>query len=460
MKIAFLNRPHSEPKIYNHRQIDYAFSINIRFGGDYMEAKNKRRIWMVFVGVCIFQFFGSGLIVNSYGILMKPISVSQGITITQMSIAYSTRILFGAFATQFTGYLLKKLDSRLYFTIVSIGLGICGLLFSAADVFPQFVILAAFLGIFLGLGVYITMPMICNEWFEEPSRYIGIASAGSGLGGIIFSPVLATIIEKLGWRSGYQFVGLCCFLVMLPCGLFLIRFSPKNLGMKPLPAKRVKSGCVAQPASPEGRTLKEAVKTPVFYTLALFIACCPLISIGLTNHFVTIMTVKGFSTTSAALLFSVLSVGNVVVPLLNGALISKLGPRKTLSCFLGLGFIGILGIALIQSGRLMAFAPFAFLIPFCNMQPVGAPLLVREAFGSKHYSDIYPRLQVISYLTGSVVVSLFGSMYDRFGSYDTVFIVICLSVFVVLALINISITLSNRQKAKNDAYKSSASIPK
>lgn len=417
-----------------------------------LNQQNKRRIWLVFIGLCIYQCIGSGLIVNSYGILMKPISASQNISITQMSLAYSARILCGAFATQLCGTLLKRINSKLYFTIMSIGFGLCAVGFSVSSIFPQFVVLAAILGIFLGLGVYMVMPLICNEWFEEPSRYIGIAGAMSGLSGIIFSPILALIIENLGWRMGYAFVGTCCFLIMLPCGLFLIRYSPKDLNMKPLPVSpKDKTADTNLPTvSPSvSYTFKEAIRMPQFYTLAFLIALMPILSVAYNNHFPTMMSVKGFSTTISASLFSVVSAGNVIVPITLGVIIPKIGIKKSLTTYLCIGFIGILGILIIPSSNPLVIAPFAFLTAFARLDLIGSPLLIRDAFGSEHYTDIYPRLQVISYFTGSLVVSLFGILYDTANNYTPCYLLILIAIVISILLISATLRISAKQRIVN-----------
>lgn len=60
-------------------------------------------------------------------------------------------------------------------------------------------------------------------YFEKyRSIAIGIAVAGSGLGTFIFAPLVAVLIEKLGWR----YTLLVLSVIVLNCAVFGALFRP------------------------------------------------------------------------------------------------------------------------------------------------------------------------------------------------------------------------------------------
>lgn len=53
-----------------------------------------------------------------------------------------------------------------------------------------------------------------------------------------------------------------------------------------------------------------------------------------------------------------------------------------------------------------------------SMVTVTVPLLVRSAFGSKDYGALFSYVSIGTSLVGSLGISVYGFLFDRFGSYD------------------------------------------
>ena len=47
------------------------------------------------------------------------------------------------------------------------------------------------------------------------------------------SPVMISIIEEVGWRTGYLILAAVSAVLVLPCMLFVIRYRPADRGMLP-----------------------------------------------------------------------------------------------------------------------------------------------------------------------------------------------------------------------------------
>ena len=76
--------------------------------------------------------------------------------------------------------------------------------FSRANSLTTFYLFAILLGIGFAGTVPMPVSIMINKWFGGKIRgtATGIAFLGSGLGGMILSPVLNSVIANNGWRTG------------------------------------------------------------------------------------------------------------------------------------------------------------------------------------------------------------------------------------------------------------------
>ena len=72
---------------------------------------------------------------------------------------------------------------------------------------------------------------VISNWFEEKRGLaLGLTSAGVGLGGLILSPLIGSlIIPLLGWRVAYLSLGLITCIIVIPLTLFVIKSRPGGL---------------------------------------------------------------------------------------------------------------------------------------------------------------------------------------------------------------------------------------
>ena len=131
----------------------------------------------------------------------------------------------------FLGKLMSKSSVKLW-TAVSCILGFIGYFgFSRVDTLMGFYLFA----IVLGIGFAGTAPMpvsiMINKWFGGKIRgtATGIAFLGSGLGGMILSPVLNAVIASHGWRTGYLALGVV-FIILMVLVLLLANDKPESKG--------------------------------------------------------------------------------------------------------------------------------------------------------------------------------------------------------------------------------------
>ncbi len=93
-------------------------------------------------------------------------------------------------------------------------------------------------GVFVGLGLAatstVTVTPTMGNWFAKKTGFaIGVVWAIQALYCAVASPLFATIIEAIGWRSSYFVLAAASACLALPAIVFVIRYRPEDKGLLP-----------------------------------------------------------------------------------------------------------------------------------------------------------------------------------------------------------------------------------
>ena len=250
----------------------------------------------------------------------------------------------------------------------------------------------------------------------------------------MFSPILAWVIQRFDWQGGYVLIAAVVILVMLPAGIFLIRFRPAELGLEPYKNERKAAALGTQePVLPmdAGVTQAQAVRMPVFYLIIGMFIAVSLVS-GAYTHVPAMLRAKGYGELAVGGLNACYQTGAAVTQLLLGALSVRWGIRRTMELFLSLIGIGAIGLLFTGSGSILITGAFTLMLGGGRaLGVVEGPVLVREAFGHKCYNTIFTNLYT-AYLTAcALTTTIYGIIYDSTGSYTVVFVFILVCIGVV-----------------------------
>lgn len=91
---------------------------------------------------------------------------------------------------------------------------------------------------FVGLGLAatstVTVTPTMGNWFAKKTGFaIGVVWAIQALYCAVASPLFATIIEAIGWRSSYFVLAAASACLALPAIVFVIRYRPEDKGLLP-----------------------------------------------------------------------------------------------------------------------------------------------------------------------------------------------------------------------------------
>jgi OFA family oxalate/formate antiporter-like MFS transporter len=274
---------------------------------------------------------------------------------------------------------------------------------------------------------------LISAWFDqERGLALGIALAGTGVGGTAWSLLAQSLIQSQGWRDAFVSMGgvMLGILVLL----LVIRETPQSMG---LTVDGAGSAPNQQPRVLQrlGMTLREAARTRAYWMMsATFLIVVSAVSTVLI-HLVPMLKQQGASAQTAAAIQASLWIAVVFGRVFTGWLMD----RFFAPC-VAVGFLipSIVGTALLASGVTGGEAVAAAMVVGAA---AGAEIdvvayLCGRYFGLRHYGSIYGSLFAIVAIATAVGPALAAQLLPVLGGYGGVlwFEVVLLTVGVVLFL--------------------------
>lgn len=347
-----------------------------------------------------------GLVMSCAGIFYKSVSASLSVSVGSfglyMTFVYATSFLMLSVA----GKMIDKYSARWILTASS---GILGLVYLGMSQFSElweFYIAGAIIGVSLSFLLYLSYPILISRWFgKKVGFYIGICSAASGVGGILFNPLAGTLISEYGWRNSYMIFGLVILAVVTPLLALLLRSYPKDIGLKPLGIEKENSN-----QEKSGIPYSAAIKSPVFYALIVFAFL--MISVSTLNLFLpTYINDIGYTVEEASLVASAVMLGVTIGKVALGWLNDKSAAAGILAST-GLGMTGLFLLTFSDYGIVITtLGGFLFGWAYAGVT-VETALLVRTIFGTKDYAKIFSNISIALALGGAAMAGGWGYISD------------------------------------------------
>ena len=177
---------------------------------------------------------GLGINGSVLGIFLSPVAQSLGCGMGSLSLYMTIRALVATAFIPLAGRLLLRCDVRVLLTAAFLLQGLCLAGMGSLHSLSQFYFLGGIGGIASAFIFFIPVPMLITNWFSvKTGTVLGIATAFSGVGGAIFTPVGSYLIQSFGWRTAYWVLGLAGLAIVLPFTLLVIRRHPAEKGLLP-----------------------------------------------------------------------------------------------------------------------------------------------------------------------------------------------------------------------------------
>ncbi|WP_019244294.1 MULTISPECIES: MFS transporter [Bacillus] len=392
-------------------------------------AKNSKIFygWWIVLTAFMSMTFLFAPVVNLISFFTDPVSKDLGIERSQFSYYFTIVTLVGMVVAPIAGNLLKRVNIRVFMTVCTI-LGAGSYIgFSFATNIWVIYALSVLQGIALLAGCIVPSSVLIANWFNEKRGLaLGIALSGSGVGGIILTPIVSYLIESFGWRTTYLIIGFVILITVVPLTLFVVRFRPSDIGLTPLGESPTQN----KERVLTGVSQKDAIKTLSFWILCLAIIVTGIVANTMIINLAPFLTDIGAPVSKAAFLMSLGSAMVIVGKLVVGKLFDNL---KIDIMIIALGVCNILSFVFLKNAdAMLSGILYATFTGFGATALTIAPSYITPyIFGEKDFGPIFGIVSTFSSL-GTALSAVFGGIV--YGINHSYFLV--LNVLIVLSVVS------------------------
>lgn len=377
--------------------------------------------WVV-LGVATIAMFATGPgQSHTFSIFVDLIAKDLNINSTTIASSYAFATLIAALGLTRMGRFVDRYGARKVLIAVIIFLGLSCFAFGAAvgviTLSLSFMVLR-----FFGQGsMMLGSSNLIAQWFD---RRRGFAMSIMMLGfaaSIAIHPLLAQwLIDLVGWRQAWTWLGLMSWALMLPLLILLVFDKPEPLGLKPdgdLPDPISDQG--TPPAKLTGLTLHAAMRTSAFWIIAAGLVTPAMLVTSLFFFQVSIFEQHGLSRGFAAQMFAVSSIAMAISMPLIGWVLDRSNPKFVFSASLLLLAGSLVAASFVRdlpTGVL--YATLFGVNTAANMTFFG--YMWAQYFGRLHLGAIQGVGQTIGVIGASVGPLPLGIAFDIVGSYDSI----------------------------------------
>jgi predicted MFS family arabinose efflux permease len=294
----------------------------------------------------------------------------------------------------------------------------------------QFVVLwGVVVGLGSGLAATVLGAAVATRWFTARRGLVmGVLTASTATGQLVFLPALATVVTAHGWRSAPLVVAAATLLV-IPVIWFFMRDDPREVGQRPYgeTGDADRAAPAPAPGNPAKRALAvlgEAVRVRDFWLLAGSFFVCGASTNGLIGtHLVSAAFDCGIPEVRAAGLLAMMGVFDLAGTTASGWLSDRFNCRYLLFGYYGLRGLSLLFLpqALVGSAAgLGIFAVFYGLDWIATVPPTVR--LTAEVFGRERASIVFGWVVAAHQVGAAFAAFAAGSLRTNFGSYAPAFL--------------------------------------
>jgi sugar phosphate permease len=293
------------------------------------------------------------------------------------------------------------------------------------------------------LGAY-----IATRWFvERRGLVMGLFSASSATGQLIFLPLLASLVVLHGWRSASLTVSVVA-LAMIPIAALLMRNDPAEIGLRPYgaypddgPSPEVPRFAAAaqgpaqaaadarpavrpiNPAVAAVRALTDSIGVRDFWLLAGSFFVCGASTNGLIGtHLIPASMEHGIPEVAAAGVLATIGVFDLIGTVCSGWLTDRWDSRYLLCWYYGLRGLSLLFLPYALG---TSFAPMAAFAVFYGLDWVATvPPTVRltaDVFGRQRVGVVFGWIFASHQLGAATAAFGAGALRTWFGTYQGAF---------------------------------------
>jgi predicted MFS family arabinose efflux permease len=379
--------------------------------------------WIVVATVFLVLLAAAGIRATP-SVMIVPLEHEFGWSRTTISFAISVNIALYGLIGPFSAAAMQRFGVR-RIVLGALALLATGTALSTLMTMPWHMVLAW--GILVGAGSGVAAntlaATIVGRWFEtRRGLAMGLLTASSATGQMVFLPLMAYMVEHYGWRS-VAFMVSAIAACAIPLVALLLPERPQDLGMRTYgsspTAEQESHTSTRNPMAIAFGALAKAVRIRDFWLLFFSFFICGMSTNGyIGSHFVAMCGDYGISAVGGAGILAAMGVLDLIGTTMSGWLSDRFNARVLLFWYYGLR-----GVALI-------YLPHAFGLSYFGL-PVFAAIygldwiatvpptvrLANDVFGKMAAPVVFGWIVAGHQLGAASATMLAGVMRSSLGSY-------------------------------------------
>lgn len=319
---------------------------------NYLARRSLHYSWIVAALTFLALLIAAGIRATP-SVLIVPLEHEFGWSRATISLAISINLVLYGLIGPFAAAVLEQIGIRrtMVFALALLGIGVSLTTLMTAP--WQLVLLwGVIVGSGTGVIALVLGAIVVNRWFaKRRGLVLGVLTASTATGQLVFLPMLASVVERFGWRSAVLIVA-GVSLAIIPLIALLMRDRPSEVGLQALGEQSETVETRQRTVNPIATTLSAlwlGMRSPDFWLLSGSFFICGLSTNGLIGtHLIPACIDHGIPEVKAAGLLAVMGIFDFVGTTASGWLSDRWNNR-----YLLFWYYGLRGLSLI-------FLPFSF----------------------------------------------------------------------------------------------------
>jgi sugar phosphate permease len=399
--------------------------------------------WIV-VGVTFVTLLMAAGIRSTPGILIVPLELEFGWSRATISVAVSVNLLLFGLISPFAAALLDSIGVRrtmaLAMTLMAVG---ASLTTRMTQPWQMVLLWGVVVGCGSGMTSSSLSATVVTRWFHSSrGTVMGLLTASTATGQMVFLPLLALLNDRYGWRSSVFFM-VAVIALIAPLVLLFMRNFPHDMGLRPVGDDGSAVDASFDPGADRNpfRTalngLKLGLRSRDFWLLGGSFFVCGASTNGLIGtHLIPACVDHGIPEVRAASLLAMMGILDLAGTTFSGWLSDRFNNRYLLAWYYGLRGLSLLGLPQALAGHswgLTVFAIFYGLDWIATVPPTVR--LTADIFGRHKVGVMFGWIFACHQIGASLAAFGAGAVRTYLGDYLGAFLTSGLLCMIAVGLV-------------------------